>query len=54
MKRYYTELYNVNQQITSQYKIRCNNQDELKNCLKQVNLTIQRAGHLRGKNFSRE
>jgi len=48
MKRYYAEAYGVSQQLIGQQKIRCGNQEELKHCLKQVNLIIQRAGKLRG------
>lgn len=48
MKKYYNELFNVNQQLIGQYKIRSNNHEELLHCLKQVNQIIQRAGRLRG------
>lgn len=49
MKHWYRELYNLNKDLISGYKIRCNNHQELLNCLKQVNQTIQKAGRLRGK-----
>lgn len=48
MKRYYTQLYNLNQELISQYRVRCNNHEELLSCLKQVNQVIQKAGRLRG------
>lgn len=48
MKHWYRELYNLNKDLISGYKIRCNNHQELLNCLKQVNQTIQKAGRLRG------
>lgn len=47
MKRGYTELYNVNQDLLRDYNIRCNNHTELVSCLKQVNLVIQKASRLR-------
>lgn len=48
MRHWYRELYNLNKDLISGYKIRCNNHQELLNCLKQVNQTIQKAGRLRG------
>ena len=50
MKRWYMELFDVNRDLISDYKIRCNNHEELMACLKQVNQTIQKAGKLRGTN----
>ncbi|RXG61419.1 Bardet-Biedl syndrome 2 protein-like [Armadillidium vulgare] len=47
MKKWYGELYAVNQDMISNYKIRVNNHHELLSCLKQVNQTIQKAGRLR-------
>ncbi|XP_043234328.1 Bardet-Biedl syndrome 2 protein homolog [Amphibalanus amphitrite] len=47
MKRWYMELFDVNRDLISDYKIRCNNHEELMACLKQVNQTIQKAGKLR-------
>ncbi|MPC23799.1 Bardet-Biedl syndrome 2 [Portunus trituberculatus] len=47
MRHWYRELYNLNKDLISGYKIRCNNHQELLNCLKQVNQTIQKAGRLR-------
>ncbi|KAG7166018.1 Bardet-Biedl syndrome 2 protein homolog [Homarus americanus] len=47
MRQWYGELYNLNKDLISGYKIRCNNHQELLNCLKQVNQTIQKAGRLR-------
>ncbi|XP_076033729.1 BBSome complex member BBS2-like [Oratosquilla oratoria] len=47
MKQWYSELYVLNKDLISGYKIRCNNHQELLNCLKQVNQMIQKAGRLR-------
>ena len=49
MKKGYMELYDLNRDLINGYKIRSNNHQELLNCLKQVNVMIQRAGKLRGK-----
>ena len=51
MKKWYNQLYDINQDLVSGYKIRVNNNQELMDTLKDVNLIIQRAGRLRGKNF---
>ncbi|KAM9508831.1 BBSome complex member BBS2 isoform 4-T4 [Guaruba guarouba] len=47
MKTRYIELYDLNRDLISQYKIRCNNHTELLNNLRAVNQAIQRAGQLR-------
>ncbi|XP_070616598.1 BBSome complex member BBS2 [Erythrolamprus reginae] len=47
MKKRYNELYDVNKDLLSQYKIRCTNHTELLNNLKAINQAIQRAGNLR-------
>ncbi|XP_003228629.2 Bardet-Biedl syndrome 2 protein [Anolis carolinensis] len=47
MKRRYVELYDLNRDLLSQYKIRCSNHTELLNNLKAINQAIQRAGQLR-------
>lgn len=52
MKRYYTHLHNINQELLAQYKVRCNNQEELLSHLKQINLIIQHAARLRGKSLT--
>lgn len=49
MRRGYMELYDLNRDLISGYKIRCSNHEELVRCLKIVNQTIQKAGKLRGK-----
>lgn len=49
MKKRYMELYDLNKDLLSQYKIRCSNHSELLNNLKAINQAIQRAGHLRGR-----
>ncbi|KAF7242750.1 Bardet-Biedl syndrome 2 protein, partial [Varanus komodoensis] len=46
-KKRYAELYDLNRDLLSQYKIRCTNHTELLSNLKAVNQAIQRAGHLR-------
>ena len=48
MKRSYSELFDLNRDLVSGYKIRSTNHDELLKCLRVVNQTIQRAGNLRG------
>ena len=48
MKKAYTQLYELNRDIITGYKIRCNNHLELLECLKIVNQAIQKAGKLRG------
>ncbi|XP_015276879.1 PREDICTED: Bardet-Biedl syndrome 2 protein isoform X1 [Gekko japonicus] len=47
MKRRYMELYNLNKDLLSEYKIRCTNHTEFLNNLKAINQAIQRAGRLR-------
>ncbi|XP_061177262.1 Bardet-Biedl syndrome 2 protein homolog isoform X1 [Saccostrea echinata] len=47
MKKGYMELYNMNRDLISGYKIRCGNHQELLACLKQLNQMIQKAGRLR-------
>ncbi|XP_051025085.1 Bardet-Biedl syndrome 2 protein [Acomys russatus] len=47
MKTRYMELYDLNKDLLSGYKIRCNNHTELLGNLKAVNQAIQRAGRLR-------
>ncbi|KAK6191700.1 hypothetical protein SNE40_003318 [Patella caerulea] len=47
MRTGYMELYDLNRDLISGYKIRCNNHQELLSCLKKVNQVIQKAGRLR-------
>lgn len=47
MRQSYMALYNLNHDIINGYRIRCSNHQELLNCLKLVNQTIQRAARLR-------
>ncbi|XP_041460099.1 Bardet-Biedl syndrome 2 protein homolog [Lytechinus variegatus] len=47
MRRGYMELFDLNRDLVNGYKIRCSNHQELLNCLKLVNQTIQKAGQLR-------
>ena len=47
MRKWYAELYDLNRDLISGYKIRCNNHQELMDTLKQVNQIIQKAGRLR-------
>lgn len=42
------QLYDLNKDIVTGYKIRSNNHMELLECLKIVNQAIQKAGKLRG------
>ena len=47
MKKWYNQLYDINQDLVSGYKIRVNNNQELMETLKDVNMIIQKAGRLR-------
>jgi len=47
MKKYYTQLYSVNQELVGEYRVRCNNHDELLRGLKLINQLILRAARLR-------
>lgn len=49
MRQGYQELLSLNRDLLNGYRIRSNNHQELLNCLKKVNQTIQRAGQLRRK-----
>ena len=54
MRKWYSELYDLNRDLISGYKIRCNNHQELMDTLKLVNQIIQKAGRLRvGKSKAR-
>ena len=48
MKKAYSQLYNLNKDLMTGYKIRSNNHMQLLECLKIVNQAIQKAGKLRG------
>uniref|UniRef100_T1IM01 Bardet-Biedl syndrome 2 protein homolog n=1 Tax=Strigamia maritima TaxID=126957 RepID=T1IM01_STRMM len=48
MKQWYVNLFDINKYLISNFKIRNTNHQELLNCLKIVNQTIQKAGQLRG------
>ena len=48
MRKWYTQLYDINRDLISGYKIRCSNHQELMDTLKLVNQVIQKAGRLRG------
>ena len=48
MKKWYSQLYDINRDLTAGYKIRVNNHQELMDTLKDVNQIIQKAGRLRG------
>ena len=52
MKKWYSQLYDINQDLVSGYKIRVNNHTELMETLKEVNQIIQKAGRLRGMFFT--
>ncbi|KAK0147359.1 Bardet-Biedl syndrome 2 [Merluccius polli] len=47
MKKRYRELYDLNRDLVTEYKIRSNNHNALLARLKSVNQAIQRAGRLR-------
>ena len=47
MRKWYSQLYDLNRDLIVGYKIRCNNHQELMDTLKQVNQIIQKAGRLR-------
>ena len=49
MRKAYAQLYDMNKDIMTGYKIRSNNHMQLLDCLKTVNQAIQKAGKLRGK-----
>ena len=49
MRKWYSQLYDINRDLIAGYKIRCNNHSELMDTLKQVNQIIQKAARLRGK-----
>ena len=48
MKKWYSQLYDINRDLVSGYKIRVNNHQELMETLKDINQIIQKAGRLRG------
>ncbi len=48
MRKWYAQLYDINRDLISGYKIRCGNHQELMDTLKLVNQIIQKAGRLRG------
>ena len=48
MKKAYQQLYELNKDLITGYKIRCNNHLELLDSLRIVNQAIQKAGRLRG------
>jgi Bardet-Biedl syndrome 2 protein len=53
MKRNYAELMNMNRDLINGYKIRSTNHEELLKNVKDLNLSIQKAGNLRGlQNYS--
>jgi len=54
MKRNYFELMNMNRDLVNGYKIRCSNHEELLKNVKNLNVTIQKAGNLRGGKFKTE
>ncbi len=43
MKKWYSQLYDINQDLVSGYRIRVNNHTELMETLKEVNQIIQKA-----------
>ena len=51
MKKWYSQLYDINRDLTAGYKIRVNNHQELMDTLKDVNQIIQKSGRLRGNRY---
>ena len=51
MKKWYSQLYDINRDLTAGYKIRMNNHQELMDTLKDVNQIIQKSGRLRGDRY---
>ena len=49
MKQYYSELMSLNNDLFTEYKIRCQNHQDLVDHLKHINVIIQKAANLRGK-----
>ena len=47
VRKWTGQLYDINRDLVSQYKIRCNNHKELMDTLKDVNMIIQKAARLR-------
>ena len=47
LRKWSSQLYDINRDLVSQYKIRCNNHKELMDTLKEVNQVIQKAARLR-------
>jgi Bardet-Biedl syndrome 2 protein len=47
MKRLYSDLFSLNNELIGEYTKRSNNHNELLNALKEVNQMIQRAARLR-------
>ena len=46
-RKWSSQLYDINRDLVSQYKIRCNNHQQLMDTLKEVNQIIQKAARLR-------
>jgi Bardet-Biedl syndrome 2 protein len=49
MRKWYSELHDVNTDLIRGYNSRCKNHQELLDALKQLNVIIQKAAQLRGK-----
>ena len=47
LRKWSSQLYDINRDLVSQYKIRCNNHHQLMETLKEVNQIIQKAARLR-------
>ena len=47
LRKWSSQLYDINRDLVSQYRIRCNNHKELMDTLKEVNQIIQKAARLR-------
>ena len=47
LRKWSSQLYDINRDLVGQYRIRCNNHKELMDTLKEVNQIIQKAARLR-------
>lgn len=48
MRESYNQLYQINEEMVRSYAVRVANHEQLLDALRQINLIIQQAAHLRG------
>lgn len=48
MRKWYSDLSEINKDLIMNYNIRYNNHKEIMNVLKEINVIIQRSARLRG------